>query len=175
MVVKPHDFIVPGKRGLVQPTLKCRGPEYLRIIYGPECSIPANLSRLQQPTVNPTVQPTPDPTQPPAPSPTQPTYSNIVGTYSGQIQNRTYSTWVTASLTITFNQNGGNLGGYCTVRSPLVGSGSLSGTISTDGKVYFTVYISADGIDLYFSDSISGGYLQGSYSVSNGQWGVWIV
>lgn len=47
MVVKPLDFIVRGKRGLVQPALKCRGPEYLRIIYGPEYSIPANLSRLR--------------------------------------------------------------------------------------------------------------------------------
>jgi len=41
--------------------------------------------------------------------------------------------------------------------------------------VYFTVYDNADGFDLYFSGSISNGYLQGSYTVSNGQWGVWIV
>ena len=47
MVVKPLDFTVRGKRGLVQPALKCRGPEYLRIIYGPEYSIPANLNRLR--------------------------------------------------------------------------------------------------------------------------------
>lgn len=47
MVVKPADFIVRGKRGLVQPAVKCRGPEYLRIIYGPEYNSPANLSRLR--------------------------------------------------------------------------------------------------------------------------------
>lgn len=47
MVVKPLDFIVRGKRGLVQPAVKCRGPEYLRIIYGPEYNAPANLSRLR--------------------------------------------------------------------------------------------------------------------------------
>ena len=35
MVVKPRQWIVRGKRGLVQPAMKCRGPEYLRIIYGP--------------------------------------------------------------------------------------------------------------------------------------------
>lgn len=51
IVVKPLDFIVRGKRGLVQPALKCRGPEYLRIIYGPEYSIPANLSRLRSRSV----------------------------------------------------------------------------------------------------------------------------
>ena len=35
MVVKPLDFIMRGQRGLVQPAIKCRGREYLRIIYGP--------------------------------------------------------------------------------------------------------------------------------------------
>ncbi len=47
MVVKPLPFIVRGKKGLVQPALKCRGPEYLRIIYGPEYSEPHNLQRLR--------------------------------------------------------------------------------------------------------------------------------
>jgi protein phosphatase len=47
MVVKPFDFVARGKRGLVQPAVKCRGPEYLRIIYGPEYSAPGNLSRLR--------------------------------------------------------------------------------------------------------------------------------
>jgi protein phosphatase len=47
MVVKPLDFVVRGKKGLVQPAVKCRGPEYLRIIYGPEYDAPENLSRLR--------------------------------------------------------------------------------------------------------------------------------
>jgi protein phosphatase len=34
MVVKPLDFIAEGRRGVTQPAIKCRGPEYLRIIYG---------------------------------------------------------------------------------------------------------------------------------------------
>jgi protein phosphatase len=42
MVVKPLDFIVRGRRGLTQPAVKCRGPEYLRIIYGPEYLLPEN-------------------------------------------------------------------------------------------------------------------------------------
>src|SRR5262249_40532511 len=46
MVVKPFDFIVRGSRGLVQPALKVRGREYLRIIYGPEYNAPENLARL---------------------------------------------------------------------------------------------------------------------------------
>jgi len=48
MVVKPIDFIVRGSRGIVQPAVKCRGQEYLRIIYGPEYSTPENLQRLRQ-------------------------------------------------------------------------------------------------------------------------------
>ncbi len=39
MVVKPIDFLVHSKRGLVQPAVKCRGREYLRIIYGPEYTL----------------------------------------------------------------------------------------------------------------------------------------
>jgi protein phosphatase len=48
MVVKPLEFAVRGGRGLVQPAVKCRGREYLRIIYGPEYTSPANLDRLRR-------------------------------------------------------------------------------------------------------------------------------
>lgn len=47
MVVKPLDFIARGKRGLLQPAVKCRGREYLRIIYSPDYTSEANLSRLR--------------------------------------------------------------------------------------------------------------------------------
>jgi protein phosphatase len=52
MVLKPFDFIVRGRRGLVQPAIKCRGPEYLRIIYGPEYLLPENLERLRSRSVS---------------------------------------------------------------------------------------------------------------------------
>jgi protein phosphatase len=48
MVVKPLANLVKGRRGLVQPGLKVRGREYLRIIYGPDYTVPANLDRLRQ-------------------------------------------------------------------------------------------------------------------------------
>jgi len=48
MVVKPYDFIPTGGRTLIQPALKCRGREYLRIIYGPDYLLPGNLERLRQ-------------------------------------------------------------------------------------------------------------------------------
>jgi len=47
MVVKPYDFICKGRKGLSQPAVKCRGGEYLRIIYGPEYTAPENLERLR--------------------------------------------------------------------------------------------------------------------------------
>ncbi|NRD64256.1 polynucleotide kinase-phosphatase [Corallococcus exiguus] len=48
MVVKPFGFAVRGRKGVVQPAIKSRGTEYLRIIYGPEYTTPANLDRLRQ-------------------------------------------------------------------------------------------------------------------------------
>jgi protein phosphatase len=47
MVVKPHSFVAKGRKGLVQPAIKCRGREYLRIIYGPEYTVPEHLERLR--------------------------------------------------------------------------------------------------------------------------------
>ena len=46
MVVKPHDFISKG-RGYADPAVICRGPEYLRILYGPEYLLPKNLELLR--------------------------------------------------------------------------------------------------------------------------------
>jgi len=52
MVVKPLEFMARGRRGLAQPAVECRGPEYLRIIYGPEYLLPENLERLPWRLVN---------------------------------------------------------------------------------------------------------------------------
>jgi protein phosphatase len=47
IVVKPMQWVVKSKRGLVQPAIKCRGREYLRIIYGPEYDAPEHIERLR--------------------------------------------------------------------------------------------------------------------------------
>jgi protein phosphatase len=52
MVVKPLDYITRGPKGLVQPGVKVRGSEYLRIIYGPEYDAPAHLPRLRARSVH---------------------------------------------------------------------------------------------------------------------------
>ena len=48
MVVKPFDFIAAKGNEILQPAVKCRGREYLRIIYGPEYLLSANLERLKK-------------------------------------------------------------------------------------------------------------------------------
>jgi protein phosphatase len=48
MVIKPLPFVARGTQDIVQPAVKCRGREYLRIIYGPEYTMEENLSRLRQ-------------------------------------------------------------------------------------------------------------------------------
>ncbi|MFE6287503.1 polynucleotide kinase-phosphatase [Streptomyces sp. NPDC057877] len=53
MVVKPLGALVRSPEGrLVQPGIKCRGREYLRIIYGPEYTRPDNLERLRKRFLN---------------------------------------------------------------------------------------------------------------------------
>ena len=47
MVVKPQTFLATNERGTVQPAVKCRGKEYLRIIYGPEYTLPRNIELLR--------------------------------------------------------------------------------------------------------------------------------
>jgi protein phosphatase len=47
MVVKPIEVVHRGAKGLAQPGIKCRGREYLRIIYGPEYTAERHLSRLK--------------------------------------------------------------------------------------------------------------------------------
>lgn len=48
MVVKPEFYTARYNGKLLQPAVKCRGKEYLRIIYGPEYLFPAHLDRLKK-------------------------------------------------------------------------------------------------------------------------------
>lgn len=52
MVVKPRTFLTKNSGRAVQPAIKCRGPEYLRLIYGPEYLLPSNLERLRKRSLN---------------------------------------------------------------------------------------------------------------------------
>ncbi len=48
LVLKPMAFTVRGSKGLIQPAMKVRGKEYLRIIYGPDYDVAENIERLRE-------------------------------------------------------------------------------------------------------------------------------
>jgi len=52
IVVKPAGVVHRGPKGLAPAGIKCRGPEYLRIIYGPEYTAERNLARLRSRNVS---------------------------------------------------------------------------------------------------------------------------
>ncbi len=52
MVVKPETFLARQNHTLLQPAIKCRGREYLRIIYGAEYLEPDHLTRLKKRSLN---------------------------------------------------------------------------------------------------------------------------
>ncbi|MDP3184745.1 MAG: hypothetical protein Q8M58_05690 [Anaerolineales bacterium] len=56
IIVKPLDFVARDAKKLIQPAVKCRGREYLRIIYGPEYTTDEHLEALRQRSV--TLKPT---------------------------------------------------------------------------------------------------------------------
>ena len=47
MFIKPRQFLTRLDGGFVQPAIKCRGREYLRIIYGPEYDHPEQIQKLK--------------------------------------------------------------------------------------------------------------------------------
>ena len=51
MVVKPYAGFVRTERSVVQPGLKVRGREYLRLVYGPDHTDPATMERLRHRTL----------------------------------------------------------------------------------------------------------------------------
>jgi protein phosphatase len=52
IVVKPYLLIAQKGTELLQPAVKCRGREYLRIIYSPEYTLPEHMKRLKKRSLN---------------------------------------------------------------------------------------------------------------------------
>ena len=48
LVIKPADFVPQGNSPTAQPAIKVRGPQYLRIIYGPDYDMPGNIERMRR-------------------------------------------------------------------------------------------------------------------------------
>ncbi len=52
LVIKPLQMIAHHRGRVIQPAIKCRGKEYLRLIYGPEYDAPEHLERLRERSVS---------------------------------------------------------------------------------------------------------------------------
>ena len=131
---------------------------------------------------------TPSPTQgtnpTPSPSPAQ-NYPGVTGNYSGTIIDQITSPPTSARMGLAIQQQqGGNISGQFTVRSPLSGSGPFSGFVTKAGYIQFVV--TGRGINpLLFTGNVqSNGVLAGNYcsldstghcSSAAGGYGTWQV
>lgn len=94
------------------------------------------------------------------------TYASIAGSYNGSIHNTTNN--ITASMSLSIQQNQGTIGGQFTVGFPLVGSGPFTGSLTTGGHVQFTVQSYHGNAPLFFTGSRhSDGSLTGTYCSLN--------
>jgi serine/threonine protein kinase len=114
-------------------------------------------------TAKPTQAPTVAPTTPPTAVPSPNLGPIVSGVYNGQAHNTNANE--SASLTITFSENQGNLSGYVTISPPLVGSGPIiNGFVRNNGYVQFTVQGYHGNAPLFFWGTVSSnGNAQGQY------------
>jgi hypothetical protein len=110
--------------------------------------------------------PTTKPTQ--SPSQTTPTlvpaiYPRVGGTHYGTVHNT--NAGVDGNLTLTLQQNQGNIGGNVTIGSPLQGSGSIyNGFVRTNNYIQFTVTGYNGNAPLLFSGTVhADGSMGGNY------------
>ncbi len=90
------------------------------------------------------------------------TYPDVAGTYNGIIDNTTAG--ITTSMSLSIQQNHGQISGQFTVGPALVGSGPFTGSVSTANHIQFTVQGYHGNAPLFFSGTVqSNGSLSGDY------------
>src|SRR5258708_30143938 len=112
------------------------------------------------PTTKPTQSPTPVQTTPtPAPA----VYPRVGGTHHGTVNKS--NAGVNSNLTLSLQQNQGNIGGNVTISSPLQGSGSIyNGFVRTNSYIQFTVTGYNGNAPLLFSGTVhADGSMGGNY------------
>jgi serine/threonine protein kinase len=109
------------------------------------------------PTTKPTQSPSPTPTPVPA------IYPRVFGTHYGTVHNT--NAGVDGNLTLSLQQNQGNIGGNVTIGSPLQGSGSIyNGFVRTNNYIQFTVTGYNGNAPLLFSGTVhADGSMGGNY------------
>lgn len=167
------------KRGFLLPVLL--GIIALALILGVAAAFWTSISGHQNvPTAHPTSvvhqkatqapSPTTKPTQAPSPTPVHTTpapapaaYPQVGGTHYGTAHNT--NAGVDAKLTLSLQQNQGNIGGNATINPPLQGSGSIyNGFVRTNSYIQFTVTGFNGNAPLLFSGTVhADGSMGGNY------------
>ena len=88
--------------------------------------------------------------------------AELTGTYSGVVQNLTAG--VSADFQILVTERNGAIRGCMEVKPPLIGSGSLRGTV--DG-LHFSFVVASDSVQIAFDGQRNATNLSGTYLVSN--------
>jgi serine/threonine protein kinase len=130
-----------------------------------------------------TPSPAPSPSSGPARSPS-PGYPNVAGTYNGRIVDVLTNPPTSTQMSLSIQQNSGNISGYFTVSPPLIGSNSFSGFVTNKSYIQFLVHGSNGNAPLLFTGTVQqNGSMSGNYcsSVNNqcdygvGGHGTWSV
>jgi len=140
----PTSVATPTSHPKVRPT-----PSSQPVVEPTIPVVPTSVPTMR-PTPSPTKTPVPHPKPTPTPSPTPVPYPNIAGNYNGTIFDQTANITTGMSLYIQQKTGQGNISGYFSVNSPLVGSGNFTGTVNTGKYVQFTVQSYHGNAPLYF-------------------------
>jgi eukaryotic-like serine/threonine-protein kinase len=115
-----------------------------------------------KPTQHPKVTPTPPPTIASTPTSVPPAFPVVVGVHNGTIHNTTGG--LTATMSLSIQQNSGTINGNFRVNSPLQGSGPFTGSVTTTDRIQFIVHSSQVTAPLYFWGTVqTDGSMQGNY------------
>lgn len=100
---------------------------------------------------------------PPTPTSVPATYPSVAGTHSGTIHNTNINS--DGGLSLSLQQNQGNIGGSVTISGQLVGSGPItSGNVQTNRYIQFTVQGYKGNAPLFFTGTVhADGSMQGNY------------
>ncbi|MEO6889802.1 MAG: hypothetical protein ABI456_10865 [Ktedonobacteraceae bacterium] len=101
-------------------------------------------------------------------------YPAAASAYSGSVHNLSFNQDANMALTSVV-QDQDKINGDIKFGLPLIGSGTFTGTVSSNGAVHFTVTSRDNGsVTLTFTGTlVSHGPMQGTYTVGNGQHGTW--
>jgi eukaryotic-like serine/threonine-protein kinase len=126
-------------------------------------SVVATHKATPSPAPSPSPSPDPSPSLSPSPSPA-PGFPNVAGNYNGTIVDVLTNPSTSASMSLSIQQNQGNISGYFTVSPPLMGSNSFAGFVTNRYYIQFLVQGSNGNAPLLFTGTVQqNGSMSGNY------------